>query len=184
MQSIELKGYSSRFSLGNKIGRMVWRFVSLCLFRPTPIAMHGWRALLLRLFGAKIDGGVFIYPDAKIWAPWNLVMEAGATLGPEVDCYNVSLVKLGEWCVVSQRAFLCTASHDINSKSFELTHAPIVIGTKAWVAAEAFVGPGVTIGQGAVVGARACITKSVPAWQVYAGNPAKRIGKRKFSKRG
>ena len=79
---------------------------------------------------------------------------------------------------VSQRTYLCTASHDIRSPRHEQTEKPIIIEDRAWVAAEAFIGPGVTIGEGAVVGARAAVFKDVEAWTVVGGNPAREIGKR------
>jgi len=108
-------------------------------------------------------------------------MAANACLGPQVDCYNVAKVSLGEGATVSQRAFLCTAGHDIHSTDFVLTHKPISIGANAWVAAQAFVGPGVAIGEGAVVAACAVAVKDVKAWEVVAGNPAKKVGQRRRS---
>lgn len=170
----------SSFSLEQRLARLVWSLAWRALFLPSPVPWHAWRRLLLRAFGAKIGPGVHVYPSAKVWAPWNLSMAEGASLAPGVDCYNVGLVELGAWAVVSQRAFLCTASHDIRSASFELIHAPIKVGANAWVAAEALVGPGVRVGEGAVVAARAVVMRSVAPWQVVAGNPARRIGKRRI----
>jgi len=97
-----------------------------------------------------------------------------------VDCYSVDNVTIGSQVVVSQGAFLCCASHDIESPIMELTYSPIVVHDNAWVAAGAFVGPGVTIGEGAVVGAHAVVTKDVEPWTVVAGNPARFIKKRKI----
>jgi putative colanic acid biosynthesis acetyltransferase WcaF len=96
-------------------------------------------------------------------------------IGNGVECYNVTAVILGDHVVVSQRAHLCTASHDFNELDFPLVGAPIVLGAGSWVAAEAFVGPGVTFGEGAVALARAVVTRDAPAWSVLAGNPAKVI---------
>ena len=175
---IELNHYDSRFSPGNKLSRGLWSLVWLFFFRPSPVFLHPWRNALLRLFGAKIGMGAHIYPGVRIWAPWNLVMGEGAGLGPGVDCYCVDKVEIGPWAVVSQRAFLCTASHDVRSKSFKLVTAPIKIGAYAWIAAEAFIGPGVKVGEGAVAGARACVSKDVHPWTIVVGNPARRIGKR------
>src|SRR5271170_6488234 len=90
----------------------------------------------------------------------------------EVDCYNVAAIELGEQAIVSQKSFLCTASHDYQSVSFELVVGPIIVGARAWVAADAFVGPGVRIGEGAVLGARGCAFKDLDPWMVYSGNPA------------
>jgi putative colanic acid biosynthesis acetyltransferase WcaF len=99
-------------------------------------------------------------------------------LGPEVNCYNVANVTLAEFAIVSQRAHLCTASHNIDDEQFNLTIAPIIMEKNSWVAAESFVGPGVTIGEGAVLAARAVAVRDLEAWTVYAGNPAKSKRKR------
>lgn len=151
-------------------------------FRPSPFPFHNWRRILLRLFGAKIGPGVHVYPSVIIWAPWNLTMGEGSSLGPWVDCYCVDKIEIGPWAVISQRSFLCSATHDIRSPKFELKTAPISIGEKAWVAAEAFVGPGIIVGEGAIVGARSCVVKNVKPWTVVAGNPTKLIGRRNIKK--
>jgi putative colanic acid biosynthesis acetyltransferase WcaF len=96
-----------------------------------------------------------------------------ACLGPRTDCYNAAPVRLGEYSVVSQYAFLCTATHDISSLRLPLVTGPIELGKHAWVCADAFIGPGVAIGEGAVVGARSSAYKDVEPWTVVAGNPAR-----------
>jgi putative colanic acid biosynthesis acetyltransferase WcaF len=116
--------------------------------------------------------GAYVYPSTVIWAPWNLVLERQATLGRGVNCYNPAMISVGEQAVVSQGAHLCTASHDYNDPSFQLFARPIRIGKRAWVAAESFIGPGVTVGDGAVVGARAVLFTDAPEYTVWVGNPA------------
>ena len=105
-------------------------------------------------------------------------MGAYACLGADVDCYTVAPIVLGDNAVVSQGVKLCTASHDIASPIMELTYAPIVIGANAWVAAWSIVLPGVKIGEGAVVGAGAVVTRAVEPLTVVAGNPARVIKNR------
>ena len=139
----------------------------------TPPPLHAWRCFLLRCFGARIAAGCHIYSDARIWAPWNLHMAAQACLGPRVICYSMAPIHLGERVVVSQGGHLCTGSHDYTSATFPLFARPITIGADAWICTEAFVGPGVQIGEGAVIGARAVAMRSQPAWMVCAGNPAR-----------
>lgn len=182
-KEIDLKSYSSDFSLRSKIARSTWNIFWFFLFRLSAPPFHGWRRLLLRLFGSRIESSVRIHPSVRIWAPWNLNMSEGSSLGPGVDCYSVDRIEIGPWAVVSQRTFLCTATHDIRSQKFRLKTAPIKIKEKSWVASEVFVGPGVTIGECSVVGARACVTKDVKPWSVVAGNPAKYISQRKISNR-
>lgn len=152
-----------QLSLVNKAMRFLWHIVYLVAFRPTPIFLHAWRAFILRKFGAKIDHGVHVYPSAKIWAPWNLVMEKDSCLAGNVDCYNVALVTLGEGATVSQYTYLCTASRDYQDPSLPLMAAPISLSAKAWVAADVFIGPGVTVGHGSVIAARTSLFKDVPA---------------------
>ncbi|MFC7397084.1 putative colanic acid biosynthesis acetyltransferase [Chelatococcus sp. GCM10030263] len=163
----------SPHSLANRAARALWGTVWLVLFRPSPKPCHGWRRMLLRLFGARIGRGAVVHASARIWGPWNLEMGAFACLSHRVDCYAVDRIRIGACATVSQYSFLCAASHDIDAPDMPLIHAPITIGDHAWVAADAFVGPGVTIGEGAVVGARASVFRSVPPWTVVAGNPAR-----------
>jgi putative colanic acid biosynthesis acetyltransferase WcaF len=165
-------------SLGNKVARAVWGVARACLFRLTPAPMHAWRCLILRGFGARVGARVAIYPSARIWAPWNLSIDAGATIGGGATIYNVDRVEIGKYAVISQGAHLCTASHAHDSPTFELVTAPVRIEDEAWVAAEAFVGPGVTVGMAAVVGARAVVVKSVDVRTIVAGNPARAVGHR------
>jgi len=173
---LDLANYQNRHSLKSKVARAVWNIVWLLLFRPTPRGiLYGWRRFLLRVFGAKIGKGAHILPSCKVWQPWKLTMGEHSCLSEYVDCYSVDTITIGAQTVISQDAFLCCASHDITSSTMELTHKPIVIGSNAWVAARAFIGPGVTIGEGAVVGACAVVTKDVAPWTVVAGNPARYV---------
>jgi putative colanic acid biosynthesis acetyltransferase WcaF len=165
-------------SVRNKVARAAWTATWVLLFRLSPTPLFWWRNLLLRLFGAEIGPGVHIYPSARIWAPWNLVMKSGSCLGPQVDCYCVDQIVLGQDAVVSQRAFLCTASHDYRERGFGLISGPITIGEDAWVAAEAYVGPGVVLGARAVAGARAVVVKSIAADAIAVGNPARIVSQK------
>lgn len=166
------------FGLKNRIGRALWGGVYLLFFQWTPRPAHGVRAALLRVFGATIGKGCHIYPTAKIWAPWNLVMADQSSLADGVHCYSMARITLGKRVVVSQRAHLCAGTHDYASPNFQLQAFPITIADQAWICTEAFVGPGVEIGEGAVIGARAVVTKSVSPWTVCGGNPARPIKQR------
>ncbi|WP_172331812.1 putative colanic acid biosynthesis acetyltransferase [Mangrovicoccus sp. HB161399] len=164
-----------------KIKRLLWQIVHALLFRPTPrFAMNGWRLRLLRLFGAEIGKGCRVAPDCFVWAPWNLKMGVYACLADGVDCYSQGRITMGDYSTVSQRAFLCTASHSIRTLERPLFSRPITIAPHAWICAEAFIGPGVTVGEGAVVGARAVAMRDVAPWMIVAGNPGKVIGTRQI----
>jgi len=114
----------------------------------------------------------------RVWEPWNLEMGDYCVLGDDVEIYNLARIRIGSQCVISQRSYLCSATHDYTDTSFPLYSKPIEISSGAWVAAGVFVGPGVTVGEGAVVGAYSVVTKDVPAWMVCGGNPCRPIKRR------
>ena len=145
----DLPHYSSPEPGQNRFVRALWGVVWRLLFRPSPRIAHRWRCFLLRCFGAHIGRGCAVYPSARIWAPWNLVMEEVSALGDYVDCYCVDRVRLGAHATVSQYSFLCTASHDIQCPQMRLVTAPIDLGPGTWVCAGVFVGPGVAFAVGA-----------------------------------
>lgn len=159
----------------NKFARALWNVVWLMLYRPSPILLHGWRRLLLRSFGARVGAGAHPYPSARVWAPWNLVMGEHSCLSHQVDCYCVDKIRIGAYATVSQYSFLCTASHDYTDLNMPLVSAPLSIGDRAWITADVFVAPGVSIGEGAVVLARSSVFHDVEPWMVVAGNPAKPV---------
>lgn len=176
---IDLSKYHNALSRRHQLIRLVWCIVWTLFARPLPRSVgSGWKRMLLRVFGAKISPTAVVYSSAKIYFPANLTMDAYSCLASDVDCYNVAPIHLGANSTVSQGAYLCTASHDITNPLNPLITAPIIIEDQAWVAAGAFVSMGVTIGQGAVVGARAAVFKSVEPWTVVGGNPAKFIKNR------
>jgi putative colanic acid biosynthesis acetyltransferase WcaF len=172
------KGRPSSFSFGHRARRACWWFVYTVLFRHSPSFLRGWQRLLLRLMGAEIGAGAIVHPSAKIWAPWNLVMQPYSCVGPNVDCYNVAPIRIGAGATISQYTFLCAATHDYTCLALPLVARPISIDSHAWVCADAFVGPGVHIGEGAVVAARASVYADVQPWTVVAGNPARLLKER------
>lgn len=163
------------FSLRNRIGRVLWGFAELFLFRPSPRPFHAWRSMLLRLFGAEVGEKVHVYPGVRIWAPWNLAIRDQAGVGDRAILYSQAQITIGPRAVVSQGAHLCSGTHDYNEPGFPLIAKPITIGAEAWIAAEAFIHPGVTVGEGAVIGARSVVTRDMPPWMVCAGNPCKAL---------
>lgn len=168
------------FSLMNRFERFVWKLCWILLARWTPGVMSSWRVFLLNLFGAKVSRQAAVAASARIWLPSHLEIGPHSTLGPGVDCYNMAPITIGARTVVSQRAFLCAGTHDITDPSFQLITRPIVIGNDVWIAAEALIAPGVSVGDGCVLGARACAFADLAAWTVYRGNPAMPVKSRVF----
>lgn len=170
------------FSMGNRLSRLIWSIVYILFFRYSPRPMHQWRAFILRLFGAKVGCSVHVYPSVKIWAPWNLELGDECGIGGGSILYSQGKITIGYRGIISQGVHLCTGSHDYTKSGHPLFTKPIIIQARAWVAAEAFVHPGVTIGEGAVIGARSVVTKDMPDWTVCAGHPCKAIKQRILDK--
>ena len=158
-----------------KIGRLLWMIAWTLLFRPSFHNWYGWRRVLLRCFGARIGRGVRIRPTCWIEVPWNVEIGDTCAIGDHCILYSLGKITLGRLVSVSQYAHLCAGTHDYTVRSFPLLPLPIRIGDGVWVAADAFIGPGVTVGDRSVVGARATVMKDVPADVVVAGNPARVI---------
>jgi len=185
MTNIKVKSslHSPVFSLSNKLVRVLWAIVYNCLFRFSPTPLFKYRSFLLRAFGAKVGKGCAVYPSVEIWLPSNLVLGDRVALGPAVKIYNQGAISIGDEVIISQGAHLCASTHDYNNPVHPLILAPIMIEHSVWICADAFVGPGVLVSEGAVVGARAVVNKAVPEWTVHAGNPASKIKNRvRFSK--
>lgn len=166
------------FPLRHRCFRAGWIVAWALLAGWTPPPLHGWRRLVLRLFGAELAPSARVYATARIWYPPNLRMGPHSVLGPHVTCYCMDRTIIGAYATVSQGAHLCGGSHRLDDPHFQLTTHPIAIGDHAWIAAEAFVGPGVTVGEGAVLGARGVAFRDLPPWTVNAGNPARTLRSR------
>jgi putative colanic acid biosynthesis acetyltransferase WcaF len=166
---------TSPWTLKQKIARAAWMIVWTILFRPSFHNLYLFRRLLLRAFGAKVGPHVRVRPSAWIEIPWHVTLEEGAIIGDGAILYSLGPITIGRFTTISQYAHLCAGTHDHTSQSFDLIKAPITIGDNAWVATDAFVGPGTTIGDRSVVAARSVVTKDVASDQVVAGNPARFI---------
>ncbi|MBD0379784.1 WcaF family extracellular polysaccharide biosynthesis acetyltransferase [Paenibacillus sedimenti] len=173
--NVELNKYNQDwYSRGrSKLIVMLWWFVQSTLFRLSLHNMYGWRRFLLILFGAKIGKGVRVRASAKFLYPWKVEIGNHSWIGDQVEFYSLDYIKVGEQCVISQKSYLCTGSHDIQDPQFGLVTKPILIENGAWVATDVFVYPGVSIREKAVVAARSTVTKDVPRNEVHAGMPAK-----------
>lgn len=171
---LNLRQSNTKWSLSTKLRRGLWEAIWLCLFLPTPKRLgNRWRLWMLRMFGAHIEGSALVPGSCKILQPWLLHLGDGVAMGAQTEIYNYAPVSIGRMSVVSQYSYLCTGTHDYTHPHMPLIWAPIHIGSECWIAADVFVAPGVTIGDGTVVGARSVVTRDLPSWSVCAGNPCK-----------
>ena len=166
------------FSTRNRVARLLWNSVFTIFFRFSPRPFHSWRSLLQKMFGAKLGRGVHVYPNVKIWAPWNLELGDESGIASGAIIYSQGKITIGKRCVISQGAHLVSGTHDYNLPGFPLITSPINIGDHVWIAAEAFIHPGITIGNGCVIGARSVVVKDMPEWMVCTGHPCVPVKKR------
>ena len=176
MAGLDLSHYSEKKP--HYLKMVTWRVFNAVFFPLLPLCL---RVFSLRAFGAKIGKKCLFKRQAKFYAPWNFKCGDAVCVGPRAEIYNKDEVVVGSNVIISQDAWLCTASHDISSSRMELRTAPIRIGSNAWIAARASILPGIEIGEGAVVGACAVVARGVEPWTVVVGNPAKAIGRRNLS---
>lgn len=177
---IDLATYKKDRKLSVLVRRALWECVQMPFWPVRPRSLSPLRVALLRLFGARIGKHVLICGGVRVHVPWNLELGDYVAIGDRVEIYNLAPVKIGAHSVVSQRAYLCGSTHDYVRSDIPLYSLPITIGPQAWVAAGAFLSPGVTVGEGSVVGANSVVTRDVPAWMVAAGNPCRVLKEREL----
>jgi putative colanic acid biosynthesis acetyltransferase WcaF len=178
---VEANRRARKYTRAELAGRVLWSLAHP-LFRFSPRLAWPWRNAMLRLFGASVGRRVRIYPSVDIIIPWNLTIGDYATVGDRAILYALGPISIGAHATVSQGAHLCAGTHDYRRADFPLLKPPIAIGEGAWVCADAFIGPGVTLGDYAIAGARAVVIRDVQQWTIVAGNPAKVSGLRSISK--
>ena len=160
--------------------RVAWEIVGNTLFRFSPRRAYGWRNFLLRLFGANIGSHAKVRSKCKIFHPWLLALDDWSVIGDEAEVYNLGPISIGKHSMISQGTYLCAGTHDHTLPDLPLQRPPIRIGSGVWICAQAFIGPGVSVGDNSVIGARAVVAKDIPAGVIAAGNPAKVIKARRM----
>lgn len=175
-KSVDVRSHrkNRNYSVKTLVFRVCWG-LAMPLFRFSPRLLYSWRNLLLRLFGAKLGHRVRVYPTANVFFPWNLEIGDDVTIGWNVELYSLGKISIGSGTIISQHAHLCAGSHDITQPNLPLITPPIVIGSGVWICSGAFVGPGKTIGENSIVGARSCVFNDVPQNTIVGGNPARVI---------
>ena len=151
---------------------LVWQLVQATLFAWSPQPAYFWRRWLLRLFGAQVGAGVLIRQTARVTYPWKVTLGAHCWIGDHAEIYSLAPITIGENTVVSQRSYLCAATHNHHDLTFPLVGRAIAVEDEAWIAADCFVAPGVRIGRGAIVAANSTVLVDVLEATIVAGNPA------------
>ena len=157
------------FSLGNRVKRLLWNIAWGILFRFSPRPFFAWRALLLRLFGARLGPTCKFYPSSRVWAPWNLICADLVAVADGAEIYNPAPIRIGSHAILSQNSYLCGATHDFDDPAFPLLAYTMEVGPYAWICARACVAPGVNVSEGAVLGLASVATRNLESWSVYAG---------------
>lgn len=157
-----------------------WDYIQATLIQWSPHPFYEWRNLIYRFFGAKIGKGVKIRRTAKCNYPWKIEIGDYSWVGDEATLYSLDKITIGNHVVISQQAYICTGTHDVSDPNFGLKTAPIKIGNGVWIAIGALIMPGVTVGEGAIIGGRAVLTKNAKPYGIYIGAPAKYSRNRKL----
>jgi len=172
------RGHKNPYPCWERIARLIWNCVYWVFFVPVPRYFGFWHRFLLKCFGARLGKEVVVYPTVRIALPWMLTLDDAVIIGYGAILYSLGPIHIGKHTCISQRVHLCAGSHDYSDFRMPLIRAPITIGAGCWVCAEAYVGPGVTIGDRSVVGARSVVTKDMPPDMVCAGNPCRPLKRR------
>jgi len=167
------------FPLSSRLRRLTWNLCWLLFYRTSPRPMHSWRSMILRLFGATMGPDCHFYPASRIWAPWNLRCADSVAAADGVEIYNPAPIEIGSHAILSQGAYLCGATHDYDDPGFPLIAYRMTLGAYSWICARASVAPGVSVGEGAVLGLGSVATRNLEPWTVYAGTPAVQVKDRK-----
>ena len=168
----------SAYSTREKVARMLWAVVQATAFRLSFHNWYGFRVWLLRRFGARVGADVRIRRTVVVECPWNLAIGDGSSIGHAAIVYCLGPVTIGRRVSISQYAHVCAGSHDYRRADMPLTRPPVTIGDDAWIAADAFVGPNVTVGEGAILAARGVALRDLESWTIYLGNPAQSVRSR------
>lgn len=168
----------SPYSTKEKVARLIWDTIGQRVFRCTFHTWYGLRASIINMFGAKVHPSARLRSTVKVEIPWNLTIGANSSVGDGTRLYCLGPVTIGEHVSISQHAHVCAGTHDFTRPDMPLIRPPITINDHVWIAADAFVGPGITVGEGAILGARGCAFKDLDAWTIYGSNPAKAISPR------
>lgn len=167
--------YDSPWSVSQRIKMILWEYVWMLFCSWTPKPANQWRIFWLKFFGCKIFGKPFVHQRARIQIPWNLILHDRACLGDRANAYTLGIIEIFEHATVGQEVYLCTGTHAFDKPSMNLITNKITIEKNVFIGARAFIMPGITIAENAIVGAGSLVTKNVESNSIIGGNPAKHI---------
>lgn len=156
----------------------LWWLVEAVLFRPSPQFAYAYRSWLLRLFGAKVGVGSVIRPSVRITYPWKVALGDYVWIGDDVVLYSLGNITVGSNSVISQGSYICAGDHDYRQVSFPIRARDVTVGNEVWLAARVFVGPGVSVADGCVVGASSVVMRNLEKAGVWCGNPCRYVRSR------
>jgi len=168
----------------SRVARGCPLWLEACWLAAQALLLSSWvpgsapRVWLLRLFGAKVGRRVIIKPRVRVKFPWRLAIGDDTWIGEGVWIDNLARVDVGSHCCLSQGTYVCTGNHDWGRATFDLFARPVTVRRAAWLGARSVVGPGVTVGEGAVLCLGGVATKDLESWQVHRGSPAVAVRRR------
>ncbi len=156
----------------------IWWIVQDTLFRWSPTVFYRWRSFLLRLFGAQIGDNVRLRSTVRVTYPWKLSLADNVWVGDDCVFYNLAEISLGSQVALAHGVYLCTGLHDYSRIDFPIDAKPITVEDEVWLTNDVFIGPGVRIGRGCVVGTRSTVLKDLPSGMLCHGSPARPVKRR------
>ncbi len=179
-QDLSLFRVPDSFRGRSKVTVQLWWIVQATLFSWSPQFLYGWRAFLLRLFGAQIGKHVKVRSTVKVTYPWKVTIGDYTWVGDDCMLYSLGEIRIGSHVAIAHKVYFNTGGHEYDKKTFDIFFKPLVIEDECWITTDVYVAPGVTIGKGTIVGARSSVLKDLPGGKICVGTPAKPIADRPF----
>ena len=139
---------------------------------------HLRRWYVVNVLNNRCDLAVALHRHLKFFSIGGISIGAQTTINRDVTLDGRGQLEIGRCVSISEGVKVLTAGHAVNAPDFHCIEAPVNIKDWVWIGANALILPGVTIHEGAIIGAGSVVTRDVPAWTVAAGNPARALRSR------
>ena len=163
-------------SLVNRYGFVRYSFI-ICSHIPS-YKIRNW--IYRYVFLMKITKNTIIMGGCEVRSPWNFTADR-CSIGSNCILDARAGISFGEDVCLGSGVHIWTMEHDLYDPYFRVTcnhSCPVSIENHSWICSDSTILPGVKIGQGCVIAARACVTKDCESFTIYGGCPAKKIGVR------